>query len=71
MLQLVYVFQRAIELTHRNIYPMLPTALETDGTCLTRTSPSTPDCKAACLVFERSSTANPPDQTLRGYLQTH
>jgi len=37
---------------------MLPTALETDGTCLTRTSPSTPDCKAACLFFltQRSPT---------------
>jgi hypothetical protein len=49
VLQLIDVFQRAIKLTHRNIYPMLLVAFETDGRCITRAPPSTPDCKAAPL----------------------
>ncbi|WP_245455796.1 MULTISPECIES: hypothetical protein [unclassified Mesorhizobium] len=49
VLQLIDVFQCAIKMTHRNIYPMLPSASEIDGRCLTRASPSTPDCKAAPL----------------------
>ncbi|WP_421917624.1 hypothetical protein [Mesorhizobium sp.] len=67
MLQLVYEFQCSIELTHRNINPMLPSALRSmvHANLHSTTNPGLQN--ASYLLLRLTLT---PHQGKRGYLQT-